>query len=78
MSYIAGILLMNMGPIETFICFSNLMETHLFNSLYDMNLPEMLKHVKIYELMLSENLPDVFEHFLKMNISSDQCHLFSI
>ena len=50
MSYIAGMLLLQMSHVDAFICFANMLEIHFFASLFKMDLVELRKHIGIYEI----------------------------
>lgn len=72
MSYIAGMLLLQMSHVDAFICFANMLEIHFFASLFKMDLVELRKHIGIYDLMFSEYLPLLYDHFRKLEIMPEQ------
>jgi hypothetical protein len=72
MSYIVGLMLLNMSPFDSWACFCNLLnERHLFDALFRMNVAEIVQHARLFEMMLSEELPDVYAHFHDLSVTSD-------
>jgi hypothetical protein len=82
MSYLAGMLSLYMGtttlccsnslePFDTFVCLANLLNTHFFVSLFKMNVKQLLPHLRIYEVIFSRRLPQLYEHFTQLGISPE-------
>jgi len=72
MSYLAAMLLLNMDAFDAFVCFANLVNTHFFLSLFRLEINEILRHVKIFELLLTKELPEVYERFIQVGVSPEQ------
>ncbi len=61
MSYLAAMLLLNMCPFDAWVALNNmLIDNHFFVALFRMNVPGIVQHARIYEMILSENEPDVY------------------
>jgi alpha-tubulin suppressor-like RCC1 family protein len=71
MSYLAGMLLIYMEPYEAFVSFANLLNSHYFASLFAMNVDEILKHLKIYDLLFAKILREVHAHFAALSVSPE-------
>eukprot|EP01117_Protostelium_nocturnum_P009615 TRINITY_DN3433_c0_g1_i3.p1 TRINITY_DN3433_c0_g1~~TRINITY_DN3433_c0_g1_i3.p1 ORF type:complete len:634 (-),score=171.47 TRINITY_DN3433_c0_g1_i3:647-2548(-) len=71
MTYVAVMLTVHLDPLNAFICFSNMLENHFFSSIYSMQVGEISKHFTLYELLFSQNLPSLYEHFKNLNITPD-------
>jgi hypothetical protein len=69
MSHIAGMLVLHMETYDAFSCFINLMEDLFFMAFFKMDLELIIRHLKIYDLVFSENMPDLFEHFSRLEVS---------
>ncbi|PRP74262.1 TBC1 domain family member 14 [Planoprotostelium fungivorum] len=69
MSYVASMLLIFLNQSDAFISFANLLENHFFSSIFRM---DMAKHFTLYELIFSQNLPSLYEHFRGFSITPDQ------
>jgi len=72
MSYLAAVLLLYNDTYSTFQCFTNLIDTHFFRSLFKMEVKQILRHMKVYELLFSYNLPKLYLRFQHMTISPEQ------
>jgi len=72
MSYLAGMLSMYLDTYETFICLANMLNTHFFVSLFRMNVKNILNHLKIYDVIFSQRLPQLHAHFKSLGISPEQ------
>jgi len=71
MTYLAGMLLLHMEPYDTFVCLCNLFENHFFVSLFKMDIPQIIKHIRIYDLLLSRTIPHLYDHFSNLGISAE-------
>eukprot|EP01103_Thecamoeba_quadrilineata_P001242 TRINITY_DN11097_c0_g1_i1.p1 TRINITY_DN11097_c0_g1~~TRINITY_DN11097_c0_g1_i1.p1 ORF type:complete len:442 (+),score=61.20 TRINITY_DN11097_c0_g1_i1:50-1375(+) len=69
MSYIAAVLLLYMEPFTAFCCLANLLNKPLLISFYRMDISAIKRHVDMLELLLSEYLPKLAEHFRQLSIS---------
>jgi len=72
MSYLAGMLLLYNDPYHTFQCFCNMLNNHFLLSLFKMEIKQILRHTKIYELLFSVNIPKLYEIFKELGISPEQ------
>ena len=48
------------------------MNSHFFVSLYRLNISALLQHLKIFQLFFSKKLPQLFNHFNAIGISTEQ------
>lgn len=71
MSFVAAVLMLHMGAAEAFICMSNLLTSHFFVSLFQLNIRECLKHIRIYELLFSKHLPTLYSHMQNLGVSPE-------
>ena len=72
MSYIAGLLLLNMSPFECWICLDNLVAaSHLLRSIFTMQVGGIVQHARIFEMMLSEEMPAVYGRLRDLEVTSD-------
>ncbi len=72
MSYLAGLLLLNMSPFDAWVCLSNLIRTsHMFLSIFKMNVGGIVQHARIFEMVLSEEMGDVYARLHDFKITSD-------
>jgi len=71
MSHIGGMLLLYLEEFSAFVILANLLNSHFFKSLYKLDIPEILKHIRIYDLMFSANLPWLFDTFKNLNITAE-------
>jgi hypothetical protein len=72
MSYLAGLLLLNMSPFDAWVCLNNLIRTsHLFLSIFKMQVGGIVQHARIFEMVLSEELGDVYARLHDFKITSD-------
>ena len=81
MSYVAFVLLLllNMDKYQAFVAFANLIDNHFFTSMYKLDLKEVgtihvgayfqiSKHISMYDLLFSENLPQLHAKFRQLKI----------
>ena len=71
MSFVAAVLMLHMSPLDAFICMSNLLSSHFFVSLFTLNIRECLKHIRIYELLFSKHLPNLYSFFQRLGVSPE-------
>jgi hypothetical protein len=71
MSFVGAMLMLHMSPLDAFVCLCNLLTSHFFVSLYQFNIRECLKHIRIYELLFSKHLPTLFGHFVHLGVSPE-------
>ena len=72
MSYLAGLLLLNMSPFDAWVAMNNLIRgNHLFMSVFQMKVGGIVQHARIYEMLFSEELPDVYARLHDLKITSD-------
>jgi len=72
MSHVAGMLLLHMDKVDAFTGLCNLSNNHFFVSLFKMDIPEINRHVSIYDFLFSDQLPALYEHFRKLEIYPEQ------
>ena len=75
MSYLAATLLVHMDQYHAFVCFTNLMSQSFFQDLFKMDIPRILKHLQIYELLFSMHLPTLFNEIVKVHEISAEIYL---
>ena len=72
MSYVAGTLLLNLSPYECWLSLNNfILNSHLFMSIFQMNVSGIVQHARLYEMILSETMPEVYAHLKELQITSD-------
>lgn len=71
MGFVAAVLMLHMGPADAFACMCNLLSSHFFVSLFQLNIRECLKHIRIYELLFSKHLPTLYSHFQALGVSPE-------
>ncbi|ESO86591.1 hypothetical protein LOTGIDRAFT_167116 [Lottia gigantea] len=71
MSFIAGILLLNMEAADAFICFANLLNRPCQVTFFRMDEAMMTAYYKTFEEYFKENLPVLYDHFDKQNLTPD-------
>jgi len=72
MSYLAAVLLLYNDVYTTFQCFCNLLNNHFFLSMFKMDIKQILRHIKIYDLLFAYNLPNLHVRFKSLLISHEQ------
>eukprot|EP00276_Gloeochaete_wittrockiana_P001337 CAMPEP_0184672552 /NCGR_PEP_ID=MMETSP0308-20130426/86159_1 /TAXON_ID=38269 /ORGANISM="Gloeochaete witrockiana, Strain SAG 46.84" /LENGTH=339 /DNA_ID=CAMNT_0027119893 /DNA_START=123 /DNA_END=1138 /DNA_ORIENTATION=+ len=68
MSYVAAMLLLYMDPLTAFTCFSNLLNQHYFLAFFKLDLNELRKHFKVYEMLFAEHMPHLYKRFQDLRI----------
>lgn len=71
MTYIAGMLSLCQNSYDAFVSFANLLNSHFFMTLFKMEISEILKHIKIYDHLFAENLPELHRQFQELDISPE-------
>ncbi|GAB6023284.1 hypothetical protein CHUAL_008095 [Chamberlinius hualienensis] len=71
MSFLAAVLILNLEVADAFICFSNLMNKPCQLAFFRLDEQKMKSYFLTYEEYFSENLPKLFNHFRKQNLSPD-------
>ncbi|GAM26734.1 hypothetical protein SAMD00019534_099090 [Acytostelium subglobosum LB1] len=71
MTYLGGLLCMHLEPYDCFVAFVNLVNTHFFTSLFMMDVQQIVKHVKIFDVLFNRHLPELHAAFRKMGFSSE-------
>jgi len=71
MSFIAAVLILNMDAPDAFICFANLLNRPCHRAFYSLDQPLMEAYYSSYKILLKENLPKLFDHLEKVNLSPD-------
>ncbi|KAK6185697.1 hypothetical protein SNE40_007874 [Patella caerulea] len=69
MSFIAGILLLNLEAADAFICFANLLNRPCQVTFFRMDENMMKAYYNTFEEFFKENLPVLYEYFLKQNMT---------
>lgn len=71
MSYIAAILILNMDQYDAFVCFANLLNRPLHVAAFTLNQKQMKAYYEAYNQIFSKNLPRLYGHFDKANLTPD-------
>lgn len=71
MSFIAAVLLLNMDVADAFICFANLLNRPCQVAFFRVDESLMKLYFQTYEEFFNENMPGLYSHFKKNNVSSD-------
>ncbi|KAL5022506.1 hypothetical protein ScPMuIL_001661 [Solemya velum] len=71
MSFIAAVLLLNMDVADAFICFSNLLNRPCQVAFFRLDKDLMKSYFDAYEEFFLENMPLLFSHFKKNNMTPD-------
>lgn len=71
MSFLAAILILNMEPVEAFICFANLINRPLMLAAFTVNQLQLNLYFAAYNELFKENLPKLFNHFESAALSAD-------
>mmetsp|Transcript_43415 Transcript_43415/g.60968 ORF Transcript_43415/g.60968 Transcript_43415/m.60968 type:complete len:344 (-) Transcript_43415:200-1231(-) len=72
MSHLGAILLMYLDTNTAFTCLTNLLGNPFFESLFRMELRELLRYFEVYEMLFHANLPNLYKHFKSLNITAEQ------
>ncbi|XP_064629888.1 TBC1 domain family member 14-like isoform X2 [Lineus longissimus] len=71
MSFIAAVLLLNMDVADAFICFANLLNKPCQVAFFRVDETLMKTYFLTYEEFFQENLPKLFAHFHRQNLTPD-------
>lgn len=67
MSYVAGMLLMQMAEIDAFWCLVTLLERPRFlKGYYDANLVKIQRHARVFQKLLNKKLPKLAKHLVNV------------
>jgi len=72
MTYIGGMLLLHMDVFESFVAMANVLNNHFFVSLFKLDVQELTKHLKVFDLLFSSHLPALYSHFTVCGILPEQ------
>jgi len=72
MSFLAAMLLLNMGPEEAFAAFANLLANNVYFDFYRLDMERMNTHIAAYEGLFAEQLPRLFRHFQEEGVQTNQ------
>nr|XP_020020836.1 TBC1 domain family member 14 isoform X2 [Castor canadensis] len=71
MSFIAAVLILNLDAADAFIAFSNLLNKPCQMAFFRVDHGLMLTYFAAFEVFFEENLPKLFAHFKKNNLTPD-------
>lgn len=71
MSFIAAVLILNLDTADAFIAFANLLNKPCQMAFFRVDHSLMLTYFAAFEVFFEENLPKLFAHFKKNNLSPD-------
>ncbi|EFA86256.1 regulator of chromosome condensation domain-containing protein [Heterostelium album PN500] len=71
MTYLAGLFCLHWKPYECFVAFANMVHTHYFTSLFMMDVNQIVKHIKIFDILYQRYLPELHSQFRKLGFSSE-------
>ncbi|XP_041492245.1 TBC1 domain family member 14 isoform X1 [Microtus oregoni] len=71
MSFIAAVLILNLDTADAFIAFSNLLNKPCQMAFFRVDHGLMLTYFAAFEVFFEENLPKLFAHFKKNNLTAD-------
>ncbi|XP_066429415.1 TBC1 domain family member 14 isoform X2 [Eleutherodactylus coqui] len=71
MSFIAAVLILNLDTADAFIAFSNLLNKPCQMAFFRVDHGLMLTYFAAFEVFFEENLPRLFAHFKKYNLTPD-------
>ncbi|XP_036618952.1 TBC1 domain family member 14 isoform X2 [Trichosurus vulpecula] len=71
MSFIAAVLILNLDTADAFIAFSNLLNKPCQMAFFRVDHGLMLTYFAAFEVFFEENLPKLFAHFKKHNLTPD-------
>ncbi|CAG9321739.1 unnamed protein product [Blepharisma stoltei] len=63
MSYVAGLLLLNLEVYRAFVVFNSLVASPVLNPFYRLDEPEIQTRVQIFRSIFRHNLAELFDHF---------------
>jgi Rab-GTPase-TBC domain len=65
MNFIVASLLYHANEVMAFWLFINLIESCEMRDIYTHGLPGLFKHSQIIDMLIQENLNDIFQHFVR-------------
>lgn len=68
MNFIVGSLLYHSSEVMAFWLFVSLLEDCELRDIYMMGLPGLFKHSSIINILIMENLKDIFSHFVNFKL----------
>ncbi|XP_069756676.1 TBC1 domain family member 12 isoform X2 [Narcine bancroftii] len=71
MSFVAAVLILNLEEADAFIAFANLLNKPCQLAFFRVDHEMMLKYFASFEVFFGENLPKLFMHFMKNNLTPD-------
>ncbi|RWS02176.1 TBC1 domain family member 14-like protein [Dinothrombium tinctorium] len=71
MSFLAGMLLLNMEVSDAFICLANLLNNQILMSFYRVDPTFMNAYYSTYQVFFRENLPLLYKHFADQQLTPD-------
>ncbi|XP_034148251.1 TBC1 domain family member 12 isoform X2 [Esox lucius] len=71
MSFIAAVLILNLEEADAFIAFANLLNKPCQLAFFRVDHDLMLKYFAAFEVFFEENLPKLYNHFQKSNLTPD-------
>ncbi|XP_028657707.1 TBC1 domain family member 14 isoform X2 [Erpetoichthys calabaricus] len=71
MSFIAAVLILNLDTADAFIAFTNLLNKPCQMAFFRVDHSLMLTYFAAFEVFFEENLPKLFAHFKKSNLTPD-------
>ncbi|XP_060922089.1 TBC1 domain family member 14 [Limanda limanda] len=71
MSFIAAVLILNLDTADAFIAFANLLNKPCQMAFFRVDHSLMLTYFSAFEVFFEENLPKLFAHFKKNNLTPD-------
>ncbi|XP_017277572.1 TBC1 domain family member 14 isoform X1 [Kryptolebias marmoratus] len=71
MSFIAAVLILNLDTADAFIAFANLLNKPCQMAFFRVDHSLMLTYFEAFEVFFEENLPKLFAHFKKNNLTPD-------
>ncbi|MEQ2308401.1 hypothetical protein AMECASPLE_027937, partial [Ameca splendens] len=71
MSFIAAVLILNLDTADAFIAFANLLNKPCQMAFFRVDHSLMLTYFAAFEVFFEENLPKLFAHFKKNNLTPD-------
>ncbi|KAM5271988.1 TBC1 domain family member 14 isoform 1-T1 [Ctenodactylus gundi] len=71
MSFVAAVLILNLDTADAFIAFSNLLNKPCQMAFFRVDHSLMLTYFAAFEVFFEENLPKLFAHFKKNNLTPD-------
>jgi hypothetical protein len=61
MSFLGAMLLFYIEDVFTaFKCLANILNTHFFRSLFMMDIPQILRHVRVYSILFESHMPKLY------------------